>query len=235
MFPKPHLRSMKAAALAALAFCAVACAHEARSATAGDAACPADASMAPGKPCANEGQVCGSERCATATAWCNFMKCQEGRWHIVEVPPLPPSSTPAVQDSACARDSDCGDGRLCAFAISEGCGATGRCVPRGPLCNRVALGCACSGVTIRIGCDGRPSGHSSEPLAHQGQCVSEPSPPAKPPAPPAWRQAPSMCPGGGAPCGASCCAAGEVCCPGGMAGSHYCHAATRGRDCPALP
>jgi hypothetical protein len=235
MFPNPQRLSMKVAALATLAVCAVACAHESRSAAQADAQCPGDNVAALRKPCAHEGQTCGSARCGTAGGWCNFMECRGGRWENVEVPPGPaPSATPA-QPTACVRDADCGPEGLCAFAISAGCGAKGRCTPRRPFCKRVAPGCACSGVTIQIGCDGRPSGDAPEPLAHEGQCVSEPSPPARPPTPPAWRQAPSMCPGGGAPCGASCCAAGQVCCPGGMANSHYCHAATPGQNCPALP
>jgi hypothetical protein len=44
-------------------------------------------------------------------------------------------------------------------------------MPSGPMCGAIALGCACDGTPVELGCNGYPSGYQSKPFLHSGICM----------------------------------------------------------------
>jgi hypothetical protein len=72
----------------------------------------------------------------------------------------------------CVTSGDCGAGYECAYRIADACAARGTCVAAdtGPLCNLFVPGCACSGATVDIACNGYPTGYAPEPILHSGAC-----------------------------------------------------------------
>jgi len=142
----------------------------------------------------------------------------------------PSASATPLGSGPCMKNADCSPDRVCGFAVSDRCDATGQCVPRGPLCNSLSFGCSCSGRNVNVTCSGYPAGYASEPVASNGRCGTPGSSnsvtndrPNRPPA----------CASGAEVCGRACCKEDEQCCPGGMANSFYCRKQTGGR-CPPL-
>ncbi len=77
--------------------------------------------------------------------------------------------------AGCTADTDCGDGKMCAFKIADGCSAAGTCLVRpapGPVCNAYSPACTCNGTEINVICTIYPSGYASQPVAHSGACTS---------------------------------------------------------------
>lgn len=73
----------------------------------------------------------------------------------------------------CSSDADCPTGSACGFSEAEACTVTeGQCFALpGVECGAIALGCACDGTEVNVGCNGLPSGYAPKPLRHTGPCT----------------------------------------------------------------
>jgi hypothetical protein len=86
---------------------------------------------------------------------------------------VPPADTGPDSSQRCSQDTDCVGPNRCYFAVSEGCAATGGCLPA-PFVGacRAMLGCACDGTDVAL-C--APAGYSPKPFAHLNHCFTDAS------------------------------------------------------------
>ncbi len=70
----------------------------------------------------------------------------------------------ASAGGACSSTSACASGWVCGFPVSQGCSATGQCVPASTLaCKGIA--CGCNGMSVS-----ECGGYATAPFAHTGPC-----------------------------------------------------------------
>jgi len=89
--------------------------------------CPADLAAAIGKTCTVESKSCGT--CSDPCAFCNVIRCQQGKWVRFEVPPMPCSDA-GVGDGG-AVSFKCGASKTCAIGTQR-CDSRGQGMCGGP-------------------------------------------------------------------------------------------------------
>jgi len=87
----------------------------------------------------------------------------------------PDMTTPTVQGDPCVKDSDCKSTSstllLCAYKISDGCGAKGHCaVLPSPTCASFTPLCGCDGSEVRSGSCMYAAGYASGPTTGKQFC-----------------------------------------------------------------
>jgi hypothetical protein len=79
--------------------------------------------------------------------------------------------------ASCTTSAECGEGGVCGFSASAGCGGLGTCFIHGnyPSCKVYRVGCACDGTEIDLTGGGTvPEGYTLKPVAYSGACLSCP-------------------------------------------------------------
>jgi hypothetical protein len=129
-------------------------------------ACHGDAMDIKYRPCATEGETCGTEDCADPCSNCWFVACRQGEWtseHIGPAPDCYPASAEVVDDVSCSTHG-CYKTPICGEACDHGCGCCA-CEPGQTYCGGVGGGEDANGNPM-------PTPYSHAVFECQGTCFA---------------------------------------------------------------